>query len=230
MGRGRTILFTLCVCCYICATNINLVLRLQPLVEDTAARVNFDQDLAAAPDSDSGQITSKAKAENLRHAASAGHISKHASLAINNTFKRYEDVVIVTKVLWEKDIIPLKQWICLLNHAYNDRMKYDVVVFTTTPWNTDKIIELQKAAAPANLNVAVEGPPLEEQLSGMSDDERDFLRKRCNVKNETEKLTWFHHCTEPGSRHVNNREFIVHYCTQTILIYCLGPHIFPPSF
>ena len=196
-------------------------------MEDTAARVNFDQDLAAAPDSDSGQITSKAKAENLRHAASAGNISKHTSLAINNTFKRYEDVVIVTKVLWEKDIIPLKQWICLLNHAYNDRMKYDVVVFTTTPWDNDKIVELQKAAAPANLTVAVEGPPLEEQLSGMSDNERDFLRKRCNVKNETEKLTWFHHCTEPGSRHVNNREFIVHYANYSYLLF--GPsHI--PSF
>ena len=123
------------------------------------------------------------------------------------TFKRYDGVVIATKVLWQKDLKSLKEWTCFINHAYNDRMKYDFVVFTTLPWDEENIVQLQKAAAPANLTVAVEAPPLGEQLAAMPKEEVDFLRKRCNVTNATEALTYFHYCTEPGSKHRTNREF-----------------------
>lgn len=127
--------------------------------------------------------------------------------ADEGTFKRYDGVVIATKVLWQNDIKALKHWTCFINHAYNDRMKYDIVVFTTLPWDEENIVQLQKAAAPANLTVAVEAVPLEEQLAAMTKEEVEFLRKRCNVKNATEALTYFHRCTEPGSRHQANREF-----------------------
>jgi len=53
------------------------------------------------------------------------------------------------------------------------------------------------------LTVAVEGPSLEEHLAAMTEDERQFLEERCDVK-PGEKLTWFHRCTEKGSSLFNN--------------------------
>ena len=51
MGRERTIsLFMLCVCCHICATNISLVSRLQPLVEEAALARGLAQARAQAQD------------------------------------------------------------------------------------------------------------------------------------------------------------------------------------
>ena len=50
MGRERTILFMLCVCCHICATNISLVSRLQPLVEEAAPARGLAQARAQAQD------------------------------------------------------------------------------------------------------------------------------------------------------------------------------------
>jgi hypothetical protein len=121
----------------------------------------------------------------------------------NAPFERYDGVVIVTKVLWPKDIQHLKNWICLINHAYNDKVKYDVVVFTTMPWDDKDIAQLQKAALPAKLTVALEAPPLEEQMAAMTKEEVQFLNDRCGHKaNET--LTWNHYCTEPGSKHKTN--------------------------
>lgn len=123
----------------------------------------------------------------------------------SNGFTRYEGVVIATKVLGSGSLKQLKQWICFINHAYNDKMKYDVVVFTTVPWSAQEITQLQLAGAPAKITVAVEGPPLNEQLAAMSDDELAFLRKRCGLAdNSTKPLTWYHHCTEPGYRHPAN--------------------------
>lgn len=118
-------------------------------------------------------------------------------------YERYEGVVIVTKVLHPKDIPILKQMFCLLNAAYNRHVNYDLLVFTTLPWNQEQIHDLESSVAPAKLTVAIEGPSLEEHLSSMTPDERDFLEKRCNVTNG-EKLTWFHRCTEENSHLYNN--------------------------
>jgi hypothetical protein len=73
----------------------------------------------------------------------------------------------------------------------------------------DKIAELQAVVAPAKLTVALEAPPLEEQVAVMTKEEKEFIYKRCNVT-EDEKLEWFHYCTEPGSKHRNN----LGYCWQ----------------
>ena len=98
---------------------------------------------------------------------------------------------------------------CYLSHAYNDKRRYDIVVFTTLPWTEDEIAELQAVVAPAKLTVALEAPPLEEQVAAMTKDEKDFLYKRCNVT-EGKEISWFNYCTEPGSRHSNN----LGYCWQ----------------
>jgi hypothetical protein len=77
------------------------------------------------------------------------------------------------------------------------------VVFTTIPWSENEILMLQEMAAPTKLTVALEGPPLAEQIAAMTPEEKDFLYKRCNVTGGME-ITWYNYCTEEGSRNVAN--------------------------
>lgn len=126
-------------------------------------------------------------------------------------FKRYDGVVIVTKVLWDKDVSTVCEMLCYISHAYNDEMKYDIVVFTTIPWSEESIAKVQKLAAPAKVTVAVEGPPLEEQLAALSKKELAMLRNRCFMKDKpNETLTWQSYCIEQDSRHMVN----LGYCWQ----------------
>jgi len=114
------------------------------------------------------------------------------------TFKHYDGVVIVTKVIGQIDTQKLKRHLCMLSHAYNDRMNYDIVVFTTLPWDKKNVRVLQDIVAPAKLTVALESAPLEEQLVAMPEEERDFLRTRCGLKLPNETLSYNNWCTEPG--------------------------------
>lgn len=149
------------------------------------------------------EIPGEGKKKTVVTSANITSIPIHGFNSSSPNFTRYDGVAIVTKVLWPKDLGHLKNWLCLINHAYNDRMKYDFVIFTTLPFEEDQISQLQKVAFPANLTVALEAPPLEEQLANMTTNELEFLYKRCNVTENT-NLTWFHYCTEPGSRHLTN--------------------------
>lgn len=117
-----------------------------------------------------------------------------------SSFKRYDGVAIVTKVRDEGDVDGLKRMLCLLGHSYNDKMKHDIIVFTTIPWKEEIIKELQAAVAPTKLTVAVESVPLEDQLAALNSTELKILRNRCGLPdNDTSPLTWSHHCSEPGS-------------------------------
>ncbi len=119
-------------------------------------------------------------------------------------FEHYEGVVMVTKVLWPKDIPLLKQMICLFNAAYNHRAGYyDIVVFTTMSWTQEQIDELAAIAAPATLKVVKDSPDLDKVLAAMTEEEVNFLKDRCGcARNET--LTWFHVCREEGYGSVAN--------------------------
>mmetsp|Transcript_1954 Transcript_1954/g.3560 ORF Transcript_1954/g.3560 Transcript_1954/m.3560 type:complete len:443 (-) Transcript_1954:55-1383(-) len=133
-------------------------------------------------------------------------LSNHSS---SYNFTRYDDVVIVTKTLWARDIDTTKQMLCYISHAYNDKRRYDIVVFTTIPYTEEEIASLQEVVAPTKLTVVPDGPSLEEHLAAMTKEERDFLYSRCKMDgNET--ITWQHYCTEPNSRHYNN----LGYCWQ----------------
>ena len=115
------------------------------------------------------------------------------------SFQRHESVAIVSKVLSGKHVHIVCQWLCYISHAYNDRMNYDVIIFTTLPWSQENIEMVQSVAGnKTQVTVAMEGPPLEERLAALTEDEVKALWKRCNVK---ESLTWRHYCTEEGSRH-----------------------------
>lgn len=116
-------------------------------------------------------------------------------------FQRYDGVVIVSKVLWDKDIDVICQFICYISHAYNDQMHYDIIIFTTIPWSEKSIRMAQKAAGNSTkLTVVVERPSLDERLEYMSDEEVKYLRERCNERDPNRKLSWFHYCSEVGSK------------------------------
>lgn len=122
-------------------------------------------------------------------------------------FKRYKKVVMVTKVHWANDLEILQQTLCLFTAAYNRHVNYDIVVFTTLPWTVEQVKELQMIVEPAKLRVVQDGEPnVEEMLKGMKPEEVEALRKRCNVEDGVD-LTWFHHCTEEGSKTDSNLAF-----------------------
>jgi hypothetical protein len=118
-------------------------------------------------------------------------------------FQRYEGVVIVTKVLKGEDTYRVSRMLCFLQHGYNDRTQYDILVFTTMPWKKEEIAKVQEVVAPAKLTVAVEGPPLEEQVAAMTAEEKEFLYKRCGI-GEGQNITWYNYCTEEGSNNLSN--------------------------
>uniref|UniRef100_A0A7S1BQT7 Uncharacterized protein n=1 Tax=Corethron hystrix TaxID=216773 RepID=A0A7S1BQT7_9STRA len=111
-------------------------------------------------------------------------------------FEKYEGVAVVTKVLWPEDLDLLKQMLCLFTAAYNRHHNYDIIVFTTLPWDAEKIKELQDFALPAKLSVEMDSPSLSDHLDKMTEDEIKYLKRRCGVE-PNKKLTWFHHCSEP---------------------------------
>ncbi len=128
-------------------------------------------------------------------------IQKPMQPSTTSPFQRYDGVVIVSKVLWDKDIDEICQFICYISHAYNDHMHYDIIIFTTIPWSEKSIRMAQKAAGNSTkLTVIVERPSLDERLENMSDEEVKYLRERCNETDPNRKLSWFHYCAEVGSK------------------------------
>ena len=118
-------------------------------------------------------------------------------------FIKYDNAVIVTKVLSDENTDLLIQMLCLLNAAYNRFVHRDIIVFTTIPWSQQHIERVQHIVHPAKLQVVLEGKSIQEHLDEMTVEEIEHLNKRCNVK-EDENITWNHHCTEDNSEHVSS--------------------------
>ncbi len=123
----------------------------------------------------------------------------------HTNFTKYDKVAIVTKVHSSEDVSKLKRTLCLLNAAYNQYVKYDIIVFTTIPWPTSKIQGLQSSIPNGKIQVAIDGHSptgnLTEhiRLSNMTQDERSILEQRCS-----KPLDWFSNCTEDGMNGINS--------------------------
>jgi hypothetical protein len=110
-------------------------------------------------------------------------------------FERQEGVVIVTKVHGPHQMNLLDQSLCLLHHAYNHRVLYDILVFTTVPLNETRLARTRQLVAPANLTVVVDNRGLQAEIAALSPRRRDAFLKRCKVTSP-ENLTWWDEC--PG--------------------------------
>ncbi|KAL7579443.1 hypothetical protein ACA910_014106 [Epithemia clementina (nom. ined.)] len=116
-------------------------------------------------------------------------------------FERQPKVVIATKIHGPPHIKQLIQSMCLLKAAYNNRPRYDVIVFTTLPLSSVEEKNLRDVVHPANLEVVVDSKTLADHLKTMSDDQVQHLVKRCQV-NSTDELFWWTRCCEewtPGA-------------------------------
>ena len=224
-NRSPVILLLVCMGLIYCVTNIHILSYAKnsqgkQILEDLTSPIDtdaIDTPIANDSSSDDPSIASETKAitdpvksadsSNLRGVTSNANaninVISNSNTNITSEVQTYGRAAIVTKVLHVKDVQYLKEWVCLINHSYNDRMKHDFVIFTTMPWEESDIKELQKSAYPAKLIVALEAPSLEEQVAAMAAEEKNFLYKRCNVT-EGKHISWFHYCTEPGSKHLNN--------------------------
>jgi hypothetical protein len=106
-------------------------------------------------------------------------------------FEHQPGVVIAVKVHDSRyHMDDLRQSLCLLNVAYNRRVLYDILIFTTIPFNESLVEELQKIVAPASLSVQPDGKPLLEQLADLSPKQQETLINRCKNVSSISDFTW----------------------------------------
>lgn len=118
-------------------------------------------------------------------------------------FQRQDGAVIVTKIHGPHQIPLLQQSLCLLHQAYNHRVLYDILVFTTLPMDDrgndalSLVRELQAVVAPARLDVVVDNEGIVNEVRKLSPARRDAFLRRCNAS-RAEDVTWDTVCEEEG--------------------------------
>lgn len=114
-------------------------------------------------------------------------------------FKRYEKVVIATKIHGPHQWTLVEQSLCLLHFAYNHKVLYDIVVFSAEPIPNEKIEEFRKVVAPAKFDVVMDNIGLQEEIAALTPEKRELFLERCQVKSPG-NLTWFSNCRDPKRR------------------------------
>ncbi|KAL7568635.1 hypothetical protein ACA910_022733 [Epithemia clementina (nom. ined.)] len=112
-------------------------------------------------------------------------------------FERQDGVVIVTKLHGPNDVAELEQSLCLLHYAYNHRVLYDIVVFSTLVVNDHWLYRLRQLVAPAQVTVVWDNRGLHEEIAALSPQRRRKFLERCQQSTNTtlERLTWHSYCT-----------------------------------
>ena len=111
-------------------------------------------------------------------------------------FEKQDGAVIVTKLHGPHQLGLLRQSLCLLTKAYNSRMNYPIIAFTTMPINDTLIDPIREVVYPANLTVVIDNAgTLQKQVASLSQVRRDAFYKRCNVTN-ADNMTWWAKCDE----------------------------------
>ena len=116
-------------------------------------------------------------------------------------FERQDGVVIATKIGQKQKFKELIQSQCLLHAAYNHKVLYDIVVFTSFEILKEDVDKLQQIVAPAKVSVVMDSKPLQEELHALSQIQKEKLLNRCNLT-ELSKITWDTRCAEPDGKWV----------------------------
>lgn len=111
-------------------------------------------------------------------------------------FEKQDGVAIVTKVQGPNQIGLLRQSLCLLHFAYNDRLQYDIVVFTTDPLPDELLAELRSTIHPVKLTVVADNVGLQQEIDNLSPLRRQKFLERCQPT-ARENITWWTYCEEP---------------------------------
>ena len=128
-------------------------------------------------------------------------------------FKRYDKVAIVSKIHDQAGWKEMVQSMCLLHYAYNHRVLYDIVIFTTLdfvnmPDWEPKIKEVEAIVAPAKITFVTDNRGLQEEIAALKPSKRDLLLKRCNTTDPT-TITWDTKCHDDPDK-AGNPKYPVH--------------------
>ncbi len=107
-------------------------------------------------------------------------------------------VAIVTKIHGRESFGSLNQSLCLLTQAYNNRVHYDIIIFSTITIGPVQLDAYQATIAPAKLLFVVDNPGLKEMVDELDNDHKQQLLRRCNAT-DSSHLTWTTHCLERSS-------------------------------
>jgi hypothetical protein len=111
-------------------------------------------------------------------------------------FERQERVVIATKIHSTNHLSAIEQSLCLFHHAYNHRVLYDIVVFSTDPINATLLEPVRNLIAPARLIFVVDSPGgLQASVDALEPERKAHLLHRCNVTSSNQ-LDWYTYCHE----------------------------------
>lgn len=128
-------------------------------------------------------------------------------------FVKQPNVVIAVKIHDVTYVKQLKQSLCLLTVAYNNRLQYDILIFVTVPLPEEEIQILADIVHPARLVIENDKfTSVQQHLQAMTAKQREILLERCGIKNETtttttmtmtnqsSSLQWWTRCCEQDSR------------------------------
>jgi hypothetical protein len=128
---------------------------------------------------------------------------RNANLPAPTEFVHQEGVAIVTKIHGPHQWPLVQQSMCLFHHAYNQRLLYDIVVFSAEPIDPDQVLSLQALVAPVQIHVVLDNQGLQEEIAALSPHRRKLFLDRCKQHNQMESasdeamsqnLTWFSNC------------------------------------
>jgi len=149
--------------------------------EDKVQDKDEDEDKETIIDKD------KDKEENADTNVNASNFSN------STAFVRHDHVVIATKIHGVHQWPLLVQSMCLLHYAYNHKVLYDIVAFSTEPVPEEDIQSLQAMLSPAKFRLVVDNRGLHEEIAALTPTKLDAFLKMCNVSEAT-NLTWFSNC------------------------------------
>lgn len=139
----------------------------------------------------SKEMSNKIVAEtNENHQQKGGDLSM---VVPASDFVRHDNVAIVTKIHGEHQWTLVEQSLCLLHYAYNHKVLYDIIIFTTDPVPENLFQEVEAMIAPTKLSVVVDNKGLQNEIADLSPEKHEQFKKLCNVT-DTSNLTWFSNC------------------------------------
>ena len=127
----------------------------------------------------------------------------YAKPPVANEFKKQKGVVIATKIHGSHQMPLLRQFLCLFNFAYNAKMKYDVLVYTTQALSKEEEKEITELGKPAKVTIVIDNPGLHELIDELPANKKERFLKKCELDNDPDgmkmkNLTWFTNCKENG--------------------------------
>jgi hypothetical protein len=111
-------------------------------------------------------------------------------------FKRYDGVVIATKLHGPHQQLLLDQSLCLLQAAYNRRVNYDIVVFYTEELNPTDMTVTEELVAPARIIWTKDNRgSLQEEIDALSPTRRRNFLQSCGTNaSSSDNINWFSDC------------------------------------